>query len=70
MKAEYDDQEDETDVDWKQHLYQEDKTQQIRPLDATDYVALFIASLQTIFLPIVILIVVLVAFAFIFTLFF
>jgi hypothetical protein len=72
MNADYDDEEydDETDIDWKQYLYQENETESIRPLDATDYVALFIASLQTIFLPIVILIIVLVSFALIFTIFF
>lgn len=61
--------EDESEVDWKEYVFQEDETHPLRPLDATDYVALFIASLQTIFLPLIILMIVLMAFAFIFSIF-
>jgi hypothetical protein len=38
-------------------------------LDTVDYVALFIAALQTIFLPLVILIIFLVGLVFVFTIF-
>jgi hypothetical protein len=62
--------EEESEVDWKDYVFQDDDTHPIRPLDATDYVALFIASLQTIFLPLIILIIVLLAFGFIFTIFY
>jgi len=54
----------EEDVDWDEYAYR--KTQREKPpieLDATDYVALFLASLQTIFLPLVILSIVLLGFA-------
>ncbi|MHA1247652.1 MAG: hypothetical protein ACTSPE_10025 [Candidatus Thorarchaeota archaeon] len=41
-------------VTWDKIVYQEHDAQSTVSLDATDYVALFIASLQTVFLPIVI----------------
>lgn len=53
------DQSEEQDIDWLQYAQQEEQT--LRPLDRTDYLALFIASLQTIFFPLLILIVVLFA---------
>jgi len=52
-------QSEEQDIDWLQYAQQEE--QPLRPLDRTDYLALFIASLQTIFLPLLILIIVLFA---------
>jgi hypothetical protein len=76
MKTDYDDSNseeeivDESEVDWKEYVFQEEDIDAIRPLDATDYVALFIASLQTIFLPLVILMIVLFAFSLMFTIFF
>lgn len=42
------------EVTWEEIVYQEHDTQSSVSLDAKDYVALFIASLQTVFLPIVI----------------
>ena len=53
------DQSEEQDIDWLQYAQQEEEP--LRPLDRTDYLALFIASLQTIFFPLLILIVVLFA---------
>ncbi len=47
---EYDSQE----PDWSEYVYQEEK-RPLHRLSADDYVALFIAALQTIFLPLVIL---------------
>ena len=61
---------DDSEVDWKDYVFQDDDTHPLRPLDATDYLALFIASLQTIFLPLIILIIVLLAFGFIFAILF
>ncbi|TFG12024.1 hypothetical protein EU537_10615 [Candidatus Thorarchaeota archaeon] len=44
------------EIDWAEYAYQETQRKKPAiPLDATDYVALLLASLQTIFLPIVIL---------------
>jgi hypothetical protein len=50
---------EEEEIDWLQ--YSQTEEQAIRPLDAKDYVALFVASIQTIFLPLVILVIVLLA---------
>ncbi|MHA2040614.1 MAG: hypothetical protein ACW975_02025 [Candidatus Thorarchaeota archaeon] len=52
--------------DWSQYGDHESGTH--TPLDGTDYVALFIASLQSIFLPLVILVIVLLSLGFIFVL--
>ena len=52
-------QSEEQEIDWLDYAQQEE--QALRPLDRTDYLALFIASLQTIFLPLLILIIVLFA---------
>jgi len=49
------DQSEEQEVDWLQYAQQEEEP--LRPLDRTDYLALFIASLQTIFFPLMILII-------------
>lgn len=68
MSTDFDDYEEgptepaEEEVDWLE--YAQGEQQAIRPLDAKDYVALFIASLQTIFLPLIILVIVLMAFSF------
>ncbi|MCK4568420.1 MAG: hypothetical protein KAU48_14030 [Candidatus Thorarchaeota archaeon] len=53
------DQSEEQEIDWLDYAQQEE--QALRPLDLTDYLALFIASLQTIFLPLLILIILLFA---------
>ncbi len=49
---------------WREYRvrYEDEKRKAIR-LDRKDYVALFIASLETIFLPLIILMIVLVGFA-------
>ena len=54
------------EVDWDEYVYlQEQDRSQVSP-DAKDLVALFVASLTTIFLPIVILMVILVVIALLF----
>jgi hypothetical protein len=58
---------DEEDVDWSE--YEDDTRDNEVHLDTVDYVALFIAALQTIFLPLVILIIFLVGLVFVFTIF-
>ncbi|MFW9805832.1 MAG: hypothetical protein ACFFFK_03825 [Candidatus Thorarchaeota archaeon] len=55
-------QHEEEEIDWLQ--YAQGEEQALRPLDGKDYLALFIASLQTIFLPLIILVFVLIAFSF------
>ncbi len=55
--------------DWEDVMFQRE-TAPVRNLDLTDYAALFLAALQTIFLPLVILAVVLVGMTLIFSLFF
>ncbi|MHA1948430.1 MAG: hypothetical protein ACXAAO_07005 [Candidatus Thorarchaeota archaeon] len=60
--------EEEKDIDWLDYASQEEGTA-LRPLDRKDYLALFIASLQTIFLPLMILIIVLVAINFLLQIF-
>ncbi len=64
MNTEYEDNneqpEEEKEIDWLDYASQEEGTA-LRPLDRKDYLALFIASIQTIFLPLMILIIVLVA---------
>ena len=52
----------EEKIDWLQ--YAQGEQQALRPLDGKDYIALFVASLQTIFLPLIILIIVLLGFNF------
>ncbi len=51
------------DIDWLQYAQREEQDA-LRPLDGKDYLARFIASCQTIFLPVVILVIVLLAFNF------
>ncbi len=50
---------EEEEIDWLQYAQAEE--QALRPLDRTDYIALFIASIQTIFLPLVVLVIVFLA---------
>jgi hypothetical protein len=51
------------EIDWREHIHQDDSVSPTQPLDATDYVAIFIASLQTIFLPLILLMVIMVVIA-------
>ncbi len=51
-------EEQREEIDWSE--YGEHEESRHPPLDGTDYVAFFIASLETIFLPLVLLAVVLV----------
>ena len=53
------------EFDWSQYGEHESESRH-PPLDGTDYVALFIASIESIFLPLVLLAVVLAAIGFIF----
>jgi hypothetical protein len=68
MSTEFEDDEEaqyrpeEEEIDWMEYAQQEE--QALRPLDGKDYIALFVASLQTIFLPLIILVIVLIAFNF------
>lgn len=65
MSTEFEDNEEEQlrpeddEIDWLEYAQQEE--QALRPLDGKDYIALFVASLQTVFLPLIILIIVLLA---------
>jgi len=54
------------EVDWDEYVYLQEQERSQASLDATDFVALFVASLTTIFLPIVILMVILVVIALLF----
>jgi hypothetical protein len=45
----------ENEVDWNDHVYYESGDFSAIELDMTDYAALFIASLETIFLPLVVM---------------
>jgi hypothetical protein len=67
MSQDFEDDDNQTDeeIDWGEHIHQDDTSSTIRPLDATDYVAIFIASLQTIFLPLILLMVIMVVIAFV-----
>ena len=56
-------QPEEEEIDWLQYAQREEQDA-LRPLDGKDYIALFIASCQTLFLPLVILVIVLLAFNF------
>ena len=47
--------EKEEQVDWDSILYQQDRKIEESALDKTDFLALFIASVETIFLPLIIL---------------
>ncbi|MFW9909358.1 MAG: hypothetical protein ACFFEF_12350 [Candidatus Thorarchaeota archaeon] len=71
MGENYDDYEDTREPkepDWDSYRYYDEAEQGQVSLDATDYLALFVAALQTVFLPLVILIAVLFAFVLIFSL--
>ena len=65
MNPEFEDdnEKQEEEIDWMEYASQQEE-QALRPLDGKDYVAIFIASIQTIFLPLVILVIVLFAFNF------
>ncbi len=69
MSTDFEDNQDEhnqskeKEIDWLEYATTEED-QALRPLEGKDYIALFIASLQTIFLPLIILIIVLIAFNF------
>lgn len=54
------------EVDWDEYVYLQEQERSQVSLDAKDLVALFVASLTTIFLPIVILMVILVVIALLF----
>ncbi|MGY5874716.1 MAG: hypothetical protein RTU30_03125 [Candidatus Thorarchaeota archaeon] len=60
----------DSDIDWTDYAYLEEGKERAVHLDLTDYVALFIASLQTIFLPLVVLGVFLFCLSLFFTIFF
>ena len=45
----------ENDIDWNDHVYYDSDDYSAIELDMTDYAALFIASLETIFLPLVVM---------------
>lgn len=68
MSTDFEDNEEEQSepeeekIDWLQ--YAEGEEQALRPLDGKDYIALFIASIQTIFLPLIILVIVFIAVSF------
>jgi hypothetical protein len=51
---------EEKDIDWLDYASQREEEAH-RTLDRKDYIALFVASLQTIFLPLIVLIIVLLA---------
>jgi len=55
MSSDSTQRDDNEDVPWDDIVYYEEQESQTIHLDATDFVALFIAALQTIFLPCVIL---------------
>jgi hypothetical protein len=50
-------QPEDEEIDWQRYAQREEQGV-LRPLDGKDYIALFIASCQTIFLPLIVLIVV------------
>ena len=55
------------EVDWDEYVYLQEQERSQVSLDANDYVALFVAALTTIFFPLVILMIILVAIALAFT---
>lgn len=52
------DENDNEDVPWDDIVYYEEQQDQTIHLEGSDYVAIFIAALQTIFLPCIVLMVV------------
>ena len=61
---------DDDDIDWSEYEYADDDDDSDLELSLSDYVALFIAALETIFFPLVVLGVFLVALAFLFAIFY
>ena len=59
-----------SDIDWDDYIYHEPGETAAVDLDLTDYAALFIASLETIFLPLVVMGVLLFVMSIYFTLLF
>ena len=57
---------DDAGVDWKGIAFQQESGTESVHLDAKDYVALFVASLETIFLPLVLLAFLLLVLGFVF----
>ncbi len=55
------DENDNEDVPWDDIVYYEEQQDQTIHLEGSDYVAIFIAALQTIFLPCIIVMVAIVA---------
>jgi hypothetical protein len=53
-------QPEDEEIDWLRYAQREEQ-EALRPLDGKDYIALFIASCQTIFLPLIVLIIVMLA---------
>ena len=64
------DENDNEDVPWDDIVYYEEQQDQTIRLEGSDYVAIFIAALQTIFLPCIVLMVVFVVITSILTLIF
>jgi hypothetical protein len=64
------DENDNEDVPWDDIVYYEEQQDQTIHLEGSDYVAIFIAALQTIFLPCIVLMVVFGAIAIFLTLIF
>jgi hypothetical protein len=61
-----DNEDQKEEIDWS--MYGDHESSRHAALDRTDYVALFIASLQSIFLPLIILAIVLISIGFLFSL--
>ena len=55
--------EEKDDPEWDEYRTYLEETQESTKLDGKDYLALFVASLQTIFLPLIIMMIVFVAIA-------
>jgi hypothetical protein len=67
MSTDFEDNEEEQtqreeDIDWLQYAQREEQDD-LRPLDGKDYLALFVAALQTIFVPLIILVIVMLGFS-------
>lgn len=70
MSQDFENENHPKDEDWSEYAQQDDTEIPIRPLDYKDYLAIFIASLQTIFLPLILLLVIMLVIAFALQLFF
>lgn len=66
MNSDHEDSDGVDEPTWEDVMYHEE-TGPVHQLDARDYIALFIAALQTVFLPIVILAIILVVMGLIFS---